>query len=125
MTVARRRARAFGLALEWRAVLWLRLKGYRILARNFTAQGGELDIIAVSPERWASKGQLCFIEVRGRLDAQAALDSVGPVKQERVRLAAKAYLRRNNQFAGLPLRFDVIAAGRAGGLRHTRHAFDA
>lgn len=125
MTLDRQRARAFGLALEWRAALWLWLKGYRILARNFLVQGGELDIVALSPERWIGRGVLCFVEVRGRGAEDAARESVGRLKQDRIRRAAQAFLRRHTRLAGYPQRFDVMSAGRAGRLVHTRHAFDA
>lgn len=125
MTVDRQRARAFGLALEWRAAIWLRLKGYRILARNYSVQGGELDIVALSPERWVGRGVLCFVEVRGRAVADIARESVGWHKQERVRRAAQAFVRRQPRLAAYPQRFDVISAGYVGSLVHTRHAFDA
>jgi len=39
-------ARAFGLHAENFAALWLRLKFFTILARNYAASGGEIDIIA-------------------------------------------------------------------------------
>jgi Holliday junction resolvase-like predicted endonuclease len=39
-------ALARGRAAEWKAALWLRAKGYRILARSFRVAGGELDIVA-------------------------------------------------------------------------------
>jgi putative endonuclease len=125
MSAARQRARAFGLALEWRAALWLSIKGYRILTRNFSVQGGELDIVALSPERWVGRGVLCFVEVRGRAGADAAFESVGPVKQDRIRRAAHAYMRRHPMYAAMAIRFDVISSGRRGALVHTRHAFDA
>jgi putative endonuclease len=125
MTEKRQRARAFGLALEWRAAIWLTVKGYRILARNFLTKGGEADVIALSPERWIGRGVLCFVEVRGRIDAQAARESVGRIKQERIGKAAQAFLARNPQLRRYPMRFDIIAAGRRGALTHMRNAFDA
>lgn len=125
MSVARQRARAFGLSLEWRAQLWLIAKGYRILARNFTVSGGELDIVALSPDRWIGRGTLCFVEVRGRGGSEAAKESVGTLKQDRIRKAAQHFLRRHPRLAGAAIRFDIIAAGRAGTMAHYRHAFDA
>jgi putative endonuclease len=124
MTVERLRARAFGRSLEWRSALWLMLKGYRIVARNFLAHGGEIDLVALSPSRWVGKGELCFVEVRGRAEAQGARESVGELKQSRIRAAAREYLARNPKMRSYPRRFDIIAAGRAGALIHIRNAFD-
>ena len=125
MNVKRQKARAFGLALEWRAALWLMLKGHRILARNFRISGGEIDIVTLSPERWVGGGFLCFVEVRGRSDAMAAHDSVDSAKQFRIRAAARAYRAMNPGLARYPARFDIVAAGRNGALVHNRNAFDA
>jgi putative endonuclease len=125
MSVKRQKARAFGLALEWRAAIWLMLKGHRILARNFRIPGGEIDIVTLSPERWMGGGYLCFVEVRGRGDAETAQGSVGGAKQNRIRAAARAYRARNPRLAGFPIRFDIVAAGRNGALVHSRNAFDA
>jgi putative endonuclease len=117
-------SRARGRALEWSAALWLIAKGYRILARNFHAKGGEIDIIALSPGRWAGKPILCFIEVRSRESFEAAAESVHEVKQSRLRRAASAYLSRHRQWSGLPVRFDLVAGMRSGWLQHKRHIFD-
>jgi putative endonuclease len=124
MTAGRLKARAFGLALEWRAALWLTLKGYRVIARNVSLAGGEIDIVAVSPERWVGRGVVCFVEVRGRSDADAAALSVDEGKRRRIVKASEAFVRRTPAVQGRPIRFDIIAAGRAGGFRHVRSAFD-
>jgi putative endonuclease len=124
MSVKRQRARAYGLALEWRAAAWLMLKGYRIVARNFRVQGGEIDLIALSPERWTGQGRLCFVEVRGRKSAQDAQESVDALKQTRIRKAARDFLARNPAYRSWPQRFDVMAAGRIGAMIHNRNAFD-
>ena len=41
---------------------YLRLRGWRILERNFTVKGGEIDLIAESEDT------LVFVEVKGRTD---------------------------------------------------------
>lgn len=124
MTEGRLRARAFGRALEWRAALWLAFKGYRIIARNYIADGGEIDLVALSPERWIGRGTLCFVEVRGRANVEMASESVSPVKQTRVRTAVRAFLARKPHLQAWPRRYDLILAGRIGGLTHIRNAFD-
>jgi putative endonuclease len=125
MTATRQKARAFGRSVEWRAALWLMLKGYRIIARNFLAHGGEIDLVALSPGRWLGQGALCFVEVRGRTNTDDARDSVGALKQTRIKTAAREFLTRNPRLRAYQPRFDIVAAGRAGRLIHVRNAFDA
>ena len=70
---AKRRAHVFGLRAEWIALAWLTLRGYRILARRYSAAGGEIDIIA---RRGTT---VAFVEVKARpiLDEAAiAIDEI-------------------------------------------------
>jgi putative endonuclease len=124
MTLRSLRARAKGQALEWAAALLLIAKGYRIMARNYRCPGGEIDIIALSPGRWAGQPVLCFVEVRGRENFEAAAESVHLAKQLRLRRAAAAFVSRHRRWAAVPRRFDLVAAGSSGWLSHTRRAFD-
>ncbi|MFA6205965.1 MAG: YraN family protein [Methylocystis sp.] len=56
----RRAAYVYGLRAETAATLWLRARRYQILARNFRAHGGEIDIIA-------KRGRtIVFVEVKAR-----------------------------------------------------------
>ena len=103
----RQAAERWGRRAEDLAVLALRLRGYRILARRFRTTGGEIDIIA-----WR-RGVLTCVEVKARPDAAAAHAAVGPRQRRRVERAAQAFLalhpRRYHQ-AGL--RFDVMVVQR-------------
>ena len=81
----------------------LRLRGYRLVARNFTCRGGELDLVV------RRGGTLVVVEVRsvsqGYLDSP--LDSVGPRKIARVRRAARRFLQLHRpRYARL--RFDLM-----------------
>jgi len=80
-------------------------QGLRVLARNFSAKTGEIDIIALDNK------QLVFIEVRARSNPffLSAAASVDRKKQLRIIRTAQVYLQRNRQLAHLPCRFDVIA----------------
>ena len=49
------------------AALWLRLKGYRILARRLKTHADEIDLVAAAPF-----GPVCFIEVKARKKAAIA-----------------------------------------------------
>ena len=59
--------------------------GYRIQARRYRTAGGELDLVAESPD-----GVLVFIEVKARSGQArtAPLEAVHPGKQRRLALAA-------------------------------------
>ena len=110
MTKADDRRRAFrrGLAAEAVAAWWLRLKGYRVLARRYAVPVGEIDLIA-------KRGRLvCFVEVKSRRDAAQALASITPRQARRIGRAAEAFLQGRPDLANCGLRFDavVVSAGR-------------
>jgi putative endonuclease len=103
MTKAQRgAARAFGLRAETFAAAWLRLKGYRVLARQYRVSGGEVDIIAKRGETVA------FVEVKARAALEDALVAVTPLKLRRIRIAAARWLARNPWAAGCVLRADAV-----------------
>ncbi|MGZ4292115.1 MAG: YraN family protein [Gaiellaceae bacterium] len=90
---------------ERRAAWWYRLRGYRVLARNAWAGGYELDLVV-------RRGRtLVFVEVKSKSgDGHGdPLEMVTPLKVERVRRAAEAWLGRNAALGGLAVRFDVVA----------------
>ncbi len=80
-------------------------QGLDILARNFSAKTGEIDIIARDGD------YLVFLEVRARSNPHflSAAASVDRRKQLRIIRTAQVFLKRNRQWAHLPCRFDVIA----------------
>ncbi len=80
-------------------------QGLQILAQNFSAKTGEIDIIALD------KNYLVFIEVRARSNPYflSAAASVDRRKQQRIIRTAQVFLQRNKHLARLPCRFDVIA----------------
>jgi putative endonuclease len=110
---ARQRRGRRGEAL---AGLWLRLKGYRILARNWRHPLGEIDIVA------RRGGILVVIEVkwRDRLDLAAA--AVGARQRHRIARAAAVFLARQPDAARLSLRFDALLLAPG---RWPRHIADA
>ena len=112
----RRRAHGFGRRAERLAGWWLRLKGYRILARGFRVPAGEIDLIV-------RRGRtLAFVEVKARADLADARQAVTPRQRRRNARAATAFLQRRTELAGLDARFDVVllAPGRL-----PRHVPDA
>ncbi|MFN9355494.1 MAG: YraN family protein [Alphaproteobacteria bacterium] len=122
MTARREQARARGPAAEWFAAFWLRLKGYRILARQFRANGGELDVVALTP-RWKSPCTIVFVEVRTRGTLAQAVASVGATKRGRVERAARQFCARSPALGRLPRRFDLVVLAQTGWPRHIPDAW--
>jgi len=110
--------RQLGAEAETRAAAHLEELGYRIVARNVTVKGGELDLVAVE------RGVLCFVEVRARKDGSfgAAEETVGPTKRRRLAHAAQLFLMRWRD-PTMPCRFDVVAVDPRG-IRLIRNAFE-
>jgi putative endonuclease len=106
-------SRDLGAAAERRACRHLRLRGWRICARNWIGGGGELDIVA---SRWRT---LLIVEVRQRAELAVALASVDRAKLDRT-LAAAAALVRTHHLARYRLRIDVIAVDGRGRLVRRR-----
>ena len=93
----------FGRIAEHVAAALLRLKGYRILARQLRSPLGEIDIIA-------RRGRtLAFIEVKARASISQAIEAVSFQQRGRIERAALAYTADHPKFAAFDLRFDLIA----------------
>jgi putative endonuclease len=108
-----------GLSAESRCAAWLIAKGYRIVARRFRSNVGEIDIIA------RRRGVTAFIEVKARPTLDDAAYAITPYQQQRIIAAAEAWLATHPQYGSDDLRFDamLIAPGRLP--RHLMAAFDA
>lgn len=108
---------------ERRCERYLRSKGLRPLARNYSCKVGELDLVMVDAD-----GSLVFVEVRTRADESfgPAEATVTPAKRTRVARAARCFLAAHN-IQDRPLRFDVVTLilGRRGPpqIRHYERAF--
>ena len=81
---------------------YLRKKGYTLLASQWRCRFGELDLVARD-----KRGTVCFVEVKLRSQGAIGLprEFVDDRKQERLRIAAAAYLSTHDIDA--PARFDV------------------
>lgn len=119
MNAGNRRRRAFrkGHHAEGIAALWLRLKGYRILARRFRCRLGEVDIIA---RRGAV---LAVVEVKARGEVTAAVDAVQGQAWRRIEAAADVWRGRHPQMASLSTRYDIVAVLSPVRLRHLAGAW--
>jgi len=98
----RRRAERRGRWAETLSLWWLRLKGYRILARDFRTAVGEIDILA------RRGGTLAAVEVKARPDTAIAGEALLPRQRRRIERALAHFLARRPDLQGLALRFDVM-----------------
>ncbi len=106
-----------GRRAEWQAIWWLRLKGYRIVARNFKVPVGEIDLVA-------RRGRtLAMIEVKSRGDLESAAGSISPRQQNRIVRASAVFLQRRPEFADFTVRFDALLLSPGRLPRHLTNAW--
>ena len=91
-------------------------KHARILARNFTVRGGEIDLVA------EIDGVIAFVEVKLRTRGDAH-EAIGYTKQKRLSRAALIYLQRYH-LMDYTSRFDAILIQPPDGIEYIERAFD-
>ncbi|MBO4696847.1 MAG: YraN family protein [Lachnospiraceae bacterium] len=98
--------RSVGTLTEERASEYMTKQGYTVLARNYRAVTGEIDLITQSPD-----GTIVFAEVKYRRSDRYGLpeEAVSLKKQETIRRTALWYLRERKMSPETAVRFDVIA----------------
>ena len=85
------------------AALWLRLHGWRIVARRVKTPRGEIDLIA-------RRGDLVlFVEVKARRTLIEAMEAIGHESERRIEGAADIWLSRQPEYGRLSMRFDMVA----------------
>lgn len=116
---ARQAAYQRGSRAEAACAFWLRLQGYRVLARRFRSPVGEVDLVV-------RRGNLlAFVEVKSRPTLDQALQAVTPGQRRRVVRAAEAFLAINPSLATLDMRFDLMAVAPWRRPRHLPGAWTA
>jgi putative endonuclease len=97
-------SKRIGAEFEALALDFLRRQRLRLLARNVTCRGGEIDLVMRDRD-----GSMVFIEVRARAGSRygGAAASIGVHKRQRILLAARYFLARRGGDAG-PCRFDAV-----------------
>lgn len=99
--MSRQQAEKRGRGAERLAAWYLRLRGWRILARRARVPGGEVDIVA-------RRGRtLAFVEVKARASDDAAAIALDQYRLRRVAVAAERLAPRFMQ-AGDDIRIDAI-----------------
>ncbi len=98
---------------ERAAARFLRKAGYRILARNIEAGGGEADLVCLAPDQRT----IVIVEVKTRLVREAGAHAAAPIapevsvhahKREKLRNVATSLMRLNG-WQDRPIRIDVVA----------------
>ena len=67
---------------------YLEAEGYQIVKRNYIADGGEADIIAVLDE------YVCFVEIKYRTNGSGLEAAIDTKKQKRIIKSAEQYMRK-------------------------------
>jgi putative endonuclease len=117
-TAERHIATARGRVAEAKALAILMLRGYRPLARRFTAAGGEIDLIV------ARGRTIAFVEVKARGLLDDALVAIDARKQARFSRAARAWLARNPWAVHYVLRADAVFLAPRRWPKHRPAAFE-
>lgn len=107
---------------EAAAERYLTRRGWSVLARNWRAGGGELDLVVTRG------GVVAFCEVKTRADPRALREPLAAAQRERIVRAAEAFLAGRPELARREARLDVITVrvGRSGArVRHRRAAYTA
>ncbi len=99
----RRSAERKGHKGETIAVIWLMLKGYRIVARRYKTKIGEVDIIA------RKRDVVAMVEVKARNSVGEAMDAVDRTTMRRIEAAGDIWLAKQRDFARLSVRYDLVA----------------
>ncbi len=100
--------RALGDIGENAAANFLDKNGYEILCRNYSAHGGEIDIVC------AKEKYLCFVEVKTRTDLpknDSAILSVDQKKRQNILKAFESFMSEfsgNEYIMSLCPRFEII-----------------
>lgn len=101
----RRESKRLGAVFEARALEYLQRQRLRVVARNVTCRGGEIDLVMRD-----AAGVLVFVEVRARAwrGYGGAMASVGHEKRRRLVHAAQYFLATRGAMNSA-CRFDVVA----------------
>ncbi len=91
-----------GQAAEWIAAMFLMVRGYRILARQYKCPVGEIDIIA------RRRDTVVFVEVKTRNSDAEARHAISERQKNRIINSSRAYLQKHPGFSTLTQRFDAV-----------------
>lgn len=93
----------WGIIAEFIAIIFLKLKGYKILKRRYKTFMGEVDIVA-------KKGKfLIAVEVKARKTATSSEEVLSKHQQNRIKRAMMFFMTANfKKYFNHSVRFDLI-----------------
>lgn len=96
--------RKIGSDAEDLAGRYLKTKGFKILEKNYTIRGGEIDIVAID------RDFLVFVEVKARFSREYGLpqEAITPWKIKSLKKTALFFITQK-KLDKLPCRFDLLA----------------
>ena len=117
--MTKKQTHQLGILAERIAILFLRLKGYKILKWSYRSHFGEIDIIA------KNNGQIVFVEVKTRQTSFLAgpEETVTKSKQKLIIKAANQYILENE--IDEESRFDIISIILNNNTKSIEHLEDA
>ena len=118
MRRSRQQAQSHGHKAENLALWYLRLKGYRLLARRYKTPLGEIDLIMRKADTTV------FIEVKARATVDASLYAVTPQQSRRIAQAASLFASRDAKTALGLQRFDIVVVPSTLWPTHIKNAFN-
>ena len=111
------RAQRFGRRAEWLAALYMRLKGFRVVARDLRLPGGEIDLVL-------RRGRLLvLLEIKARAGDDLIEEAIGERQWRRIAAAAEQFCARRPGYAELDRRFDALFLARGRWLLHRPDAW--
>jgi putative endonuclease len=118
MSRDRASANRHGHVAESIALWFLRLKGYRLLARRFKTPAGEVDLVM-------RKGDTTvFVEVKARATSNGAIEAVSLRQSRRISGAAAFFSAQDPRAAAGFQRFDIVAVPSYLWPTHIENAFE-
>ena len=102
---------------EFVALMFLRLKGYRLLARRFKSHHGEIDLVMRRGDVTA------FIEVKARATRDLGVEAVTVFQSKRISAAAGLWMARDKISNSNFCRFDIVVVSPYQLPHHIENAF--
>jgi len=114
-----RKAYYSGILAEYIAIVYLILKGYRIIKYRFKNPLGEIDIIAKKNK------VLVAVEVKSRVNKNAEIGDVVIYKQRKRNIAGiQWFLSKYSQYQNYDIRFDIVLIKKYSFPKHLLNAYD-
>ncbi len=99
------------------ATLFLKLKGYQIIQRNYKNTFGEIDIIA------KKQNTIIGIEVKKRKDEESALYAISEKQKQRIINSLSFFLSQNSKYNGFCVRIDAVFVYGNMKIKHIKNAW--